>query len=85
MAHRELVPCRENALNGRCAALDPAVTSASRQAANAAASPPPCVHCEPQAVKASARDVLFRRAQDVVSSQLYFNPSQRLARSLGLR
>ncbi|KAL4419138.1 hypothetical protein ABPG77_002651 [Micractinium sp. CCAP 211/92] len=38
-----------------------------------------------QAVKASAQDVLFRRAQDQVSRQLYFDPSQRLARRLGLR
>lgn len=40
---------------------------------------------QPQAVKVAARDALFRQAQDRVARQLYFDPSQRLARSLGLR
>ncbi|KAL4447772.1 hypothetical protein ABPG75_004991 [Micractinium tetrahymenae] len=38
-----------------------------------------------QAVKSAARDALFRQAQDRVARRLYFDPSQRLAESLGLR
>lgn len=46
---------------------------------------PACHASRLQAVKTAARDVLFRQAQDRVARQLYFDPSQRLAKSLGLR
>ncbi|PSC72433.1 chitosanase [Micractinium conductrix] len=38
-----------------------------------------------QAVKNASTDPLFRRAQDTLAAQLYFNPSQQMAKSLGLR
>ena len=38
-----------------------------------------------QAVKAASQDPLFRQAQDFYADKLYFQPSQRMAESLGLR
>lgn len=38
-----------------------------------------------QAVALAARDPLFRRTQDYFADQLYFTPSQQLAKQYGIR